>query len=250
MRRSVHFFALAFFVALFLLSSGAAHGQTAPQLPRMFGTFTPTVGNWGEYVIKDKASGEEIRMRQSIVGKEGDAFWYEVRNEQQGTVNIIKMLVTDNPSKSSENIKRMIIKSGDSPALEMNRDLVVMGRQMATHMFEKRRGIDTGEAENYGVEEMGKREVTVPAGTFTTTQFRIKDGQGKEIGTHDLAESVGVFGLVQSDNESDSMTLVAQGTDAVSAITEDPVPMTAPPGMPQGMPRGIPPGMGVGPKQP
>ena len=117
----------------------------------------------------------------SIVGKEGESFWYEVRNEVEGSVNIVKMLVDGDPNETSENIRRMIIKSGDSPAMEMNRDFVVMGRQVATQMFEKRSGVEAGKGAETAVEEIGKREVTVPAGTFSTLQYRITGADGKPL---------------------------------------------------------------------
>jgi hypothetical protein len=48
---------------------------------------------------------------------------------------------------------------------------------------------------------------------------------------------------VLSSTDTTTMELLGTGTDAKSAITEEPVPMTAPRGMPAGMPRGYPPGI-------
>lgn len=219
-------------------------GQPGQQVPRLFGAFEPVPGAWAEYAVTEKDGGGEVLMRMSIVGQEGDAFWYEVHNEGGGSVNIVKMLVVGDPNETSENIKRMIIKSGESPAVEMNRDFVVMGRQMASHMFEKRSGVADEKAAKTTIEKIGPREVTVPAGTFKTVQYRIKGEDGTEMGTYDITEKIPPFGVVQSDTAKGSMKLVAHGTDAVSEITEEPTPMTMPPGMPQGMPRGMPPGMG------
>jgi len=184
-------------------------------------------------------------MRMAIVGKEGDAFWYEVENNAAGGRNIIKMLVTGDPNKSTENIKRMIIKSGDTPAMEMPADFLVMGRQMAGSMFEKRSGVKQSPEPEGAVEEIGPREVTVPAGTFTTTRYRIRDGQGAEVGTYDLSTTVPPFGIILSETRNGTLKLLGHGDDAVSAITEEPTPMPIPQGMP-GMPGGMPPGMGPG----
>jgi hypothetical protein len=57
--------------------------------------------------------------------------------------------------------------------------------------------------------------------------------------------------VVTSETAQTKMDLLAFGQDATTAITEEPIKMTMPPGMPEGMPRGRPPGMmpGGGPPQ-
>lgn len=244
MRRTATVVAVPVLIALLAFSAQPSFAQPGPNIPRMFGTFKPEPGVWSEYSVTQADGGSEVRMRMAIVGKEGNAHWYEVRNEIDGSVNIVKMLVTGDPNESSENIKRMIIKSGDTPAMEMNTDFVVMGRQMATHMFEKRSGVGGEAKAGATVEEVGKREVTVPAGTYETMQYRIKGSDGGVIGTYDVSDKVSPFGIILSESASGSMKLTGHGTDAVTAITEEPQQMTMPPGMPQGMPRGMPPGMG------
>jgi hypothetical protein len=204
----------------------------------MFGTFSPSPGAWAEYEVASSGPGGATKMRISIVGMEGDAHWYEVRNKSGSSVNVIKMLVTGDPGASSENIRRMIIKSGDSPAMEMNPDFLQMGRQMASHMFEKRSGMNRAKGEGK-VEEVGRRKVTVPAGTFETTQYRILDTEGASLGTYDTSPSIPPFGVILSETPEGTMRLLGHGGDAVSAITEKPQPMMAPGGMPPG---GIPPG--------
>ena len=181
-------------------------------------------------------------MRMAIVGIEGDTYWYEVWLQDAESRNVIKLLVKGDPN-NSENIQRMIMKSGDAQAIEMPRDFVVMGRQMAVHMFETRAGVGEKPGPEVKVEKIGERSVTVPAGTFTTVQSRIIGADGKEMGTFDLSEKVPPFGVVTSETAQTKMDLLSFGSDAKTAITEEPIPMTMPPGMPQGMPRGRPPGM-------
>jgi hypothetical protein len=219
-------------------SAPVAAQPEGAQVPRIFGTFTPSPGVWAEYEIANNGPGGATKMRISIVGKEGDAYWYEVQNESGTSVNVIKMLVTGDPGASSENIRRMIIKSGDSPAMEMNPDFLQMGRQMASHMFEKRSGVNKAKGEGK-VEELGRRTVTVPAGTFETTQYRIRDAQGSDLGTYDTSPSVPPFGVILSETPEATMRLLGHGGDAVSAITENPQPMMPPGGM---FPGGMPPG--------
>jgi hypothetical protein len=240
-------------VALLAITAPAGaqpQGSMMPQLPRLFGQFTPTEGVWAQYSVLDKTTMQESKMRMAIVGVEGESYWYEVWLQDKTSRNVIKLLVAGDPN-NPENIKRMIMKSGEGQATEMPRDFVVMGRKMAVHMFETRSGVSSPPDQGVKVEEVGQREVTVPAGTFTTTQSRIIGSDGKEMGSFDLSEKIPPFGVVTSETAQTKMDLLAFGQDATTAITEEPIKMTMPPGMPEGMPRGRPPGMmpGGGPPQ-
>ncbi len=217
----------------------------AAEVPRLFGTFQPEVGVWSEYRVVEKDSGKTTRMRMAIVGREGDGWWYEVVQDDGEHRNIVKMLVRGDPD-DPDNIERLILKSGDAPASEMPKDFVAMGRRMAVHMFERRSGVPAAGAEGLRLERAGRRKVTVPAGTFEAEVHRIVDSQGKVLATYDFVPKVKPFGVVTSQTDTTTMELLGYGTGAKSAVTETPVPMTAPPGMPAGMPRGMPPG--VGPK--
>lgn len=229
--------------AALALPAAAADAPGRPSaIPRLFGTFTPKPGVWSEYSLTEKDSGRKTRMKMSVVGQEGDSYWYEVVNDDGGSRNVIKMLVKGNPN-DPDNIQRQIIKSGESPAMEMARDFVVMGRKMAAMMFEKRSGVPAAGGEAVRVEEVGERELKVPAGTFKTKQQRILASDGKVLATNDYNAEVLPFGVVASDTETTAMELVGFGGDAKSVITEEAVPMTTPRGMPMGMPRGMPPGM-------
>lgn len=222
--------------------SAQPKGPMMPEVPRLFGQFAPAEGVWAQYAVLDKATMKESKMRMAIVGVEGDSYWYEVWLQDKESRNVIKLLVNGDPN-NSENIQRMIMKSGDAQAIEMPRDFVVMGRQMAVHMFETRAGVGEKPGPEVKVEKIGERSVTVPAGTFTTVQSRIVGAGGKEMGTFDLSEKIPPFGVVTSETAQTKMDLLSFGSDAKTAITEEPIPMTMPPGMPQGMPRGRPPGM-------
>lgn len=219
-----------------------AQPPAGKELPRFFGVFVPTVGAWSEYAVTERDGGKKSSMRNAIVGKEGDSFWYEVAITEDGTRNVIKMFLKGDPN-NPENIQRLIMKNGEQPAQEMPRDFVVMGRRMATHMFESRSGSSVVGQPNIRTEEVGAVQVTVPAGTFAATRNRIVDGEGKVLATYDSSPAVLPFGIVRSETDKVTMELLASGRDAVSLITETPVMMKTPPGMPEGNPRGTPPGM-------
>ena len=212
--------------------------------PKFFGSFSPVVGGWSEYTVTDIGSGKQSTMRNAIVGKEGDAFWYEVAITEGGVRNIIKMFLKGDPN-NPENIQRLIMKNGDQPAQEMPREFVVMGRRMATSMFETRSGSAVVNQPNLKVEEMGTEQVVVPAGTYSVTRNRILDAAGKVLAAYDFNKDVLPLGIVRSTTEKAKLELIGTGKDAVSMITETPVMMKTPPGMPEANPRGRPVGMEV-----
>lgn len=229
---------------LFLIPSFLTAAETGeqPAVPRLFGTFSPKPGAWSEYAIFDKSTGKRSVMRMSIVGIEADAYWYEVENREESGSNIVRMLVKGDPN-DPENIQRLIMKSGANPAQEMPRDFVLMGRRMASHMFEQRSGIPSSPTLNLKNIKTGVGSATVPAGTFDVSLHQIEDTTGKVYAEYKFSEDVYPFGVVSSDAENSTMLLVGYGTGAKSLITEEPTMLTQPPGMPEGMPRGMPPGM-------
>ncbi|HWR98761.1 MAG TPA: hypothetical protein VN317_10110, partial [Candidatus Methanoperedens sp.] len=142
-----------------------------------------------------------------------------------------------------ENIQRLIMKNGDQPAQEMPREFVVMGRRMATSMFETRSGASVAAQPNLTLEEVGPQTLTVPAGTFATRRNRLRDASGKVLATADINDDVLPLGVVSSETDKVKLELVATGKGATSLISEEPMMMKTPPGMPEGNPRGRPPGM-------
>ena len=218
---------ICFFIPSIL---SAAEAEEQRDIPRLFGTFVPKSGVWSEYAIFDKSTGKRSVMRMSIVGIEADAYWYEVENREGEGSNLVKMLVKGDPN-DPENILRLIMKSGANPAQEMPRDFVLMGRRIASHMFEQRSGIPTSPTLNLKNIKTGVGSATVPAGTFDVSLHQIVDTAGKVYAEYKLSENVHPFGVVTSDAESSTIVLVGHGTGAKSLITEEPTMMTPPPGM-------------------
>ena len=229
-----------------LMGAAPAHSQapSMKELPKFFGVFSTTVGGWSEYAVTEIEGGKKSTMRNAVVGKEGDSFWYEVVITENGARNIIKMSLKGDPN-NPENIQRLIMKNGDQPAQEMPRDFVMMGRRMATSMFESRSGSSVASQPGLKSVEIGTREVKVAAGAFTATQNQLVDGTGKVLATYDYSSEVLPLGVVRSETDKVRIELVAFGKDAVSLITEQPEMMKRPPGMPESNPRGAPPGMEV-----
>lgn len=232
-------FALAL-IAVSVVPSRAADAT----LPRMFGIFQMEPGSWSEYEIVDKKSGEITIMRMNVLAKEGDDFWYEVWMNQKEGKSTIRMLLSGDPN-NPENVKRLILQSGEQRPVEMPRDFVVMGRRMAGFMYSEYSGMPTDKeaAAKVKVETIGPKTVDVPAGKFSGTEMKLVNETGKQLAVYVNAEAIKPFGIVISETDGSIMKLKAHGKDAKTRIKGKIGAMKTPPGMPKNMPRGMPPGM-------
>ncbi len=175
------------------------------QGPRFYSEFKPVVGGWSEYQMT--AKGEKpSKMKIAIVGKEGDAYWYETVMEGEDKEQVIsKMLVSGNP-EDQKGVKRMIVKMGDEPAMEMP----VQMRQGA-----KDQGGQRGKFIDKGTES-----IKVPAGTFTAQHMQYQEGETVvDTWAH---KDVSPYGMVKSQTKEFDMVLLGYGTGAKTLITETP----------------------------
>ena len=104
---------LVFFIACLAY---AQFGKSAG--PKFYSDFKPVVGGWSEYQVTGKGDPPS-KIKIAIVGKEGEAYWYEsfTETKQEGRM-ISRMLMSGNPD-DQKSIKRMIVKMGNEPAMEM-----------------------------------------------------------------------------------------------------------------------------------
>ncbi len=179
--------------------------------------FKPVVGQWSEYQVTPEGE-KPMTMRVSIVGQEDDGYWYEtvMTLEKQERV-ITKTLVSGDP-ESEDSVKRMIMKSGDEPAMEMPMQMMKMG-DMGVKMGDMPESEDD-EASETTPADLGVESVTVPAGTFKAHhwQFTTED----EVFDAWVSTDVGPYGVVKSASKDFEMVLLAHGDKAVSLITETP----------------------------
>jgi hypothetical protein len=195
----------------------AQFGKTSG--PSFHGEFKPVVGGWSEYQVT--AKGEQpSKMKMAIVGKEGDAYWYETVMEggREGRT-IMKMLVSGNP-EDQKNIKRMIVKQGNEPAMEMP---VEMMQQSSKSQGQPGKVIDKG-----------TETIKVPAGTFKTQHSQYQDAEGV-VDTW-MYKDVSPYGMIKSVSKDTEMVLIGYGTGAKTQITETPQKFEMPQ-MPEGRPR-------------
>lgn len=205
---------------LFVITSGsyAGFGGGSQQGPKFYGDFKPVVGGWAEYQMKT-AGEAPMKMKVAVVGKEGQSYWYETVM-QMGERMVTKMLVSGNPN-DQQNLKRMIIKSGNEQAMEM--PVASMGMNKA----QAKGGKPAGKTVDKGMEK-----VTVPAGTFTARHMQYQEG-GETVDAW-ISEKVAPYGLVKSKAKGFEMVLTGSGNGAKTLITEKPMKFEMP-AMPQGM---------------
>ena len=190
------------FALSFVHLAYAQFGQSSG--PSFHGEFKPVVGGWSEYQMTTKGN-PSTKMKVAVVGKEGDAYWYETVMEggKQGRT-ITKMLVSGNP-EDQKNVKRMIFKQGNEPAMEMP---VQMMQQSSKGQGQKGKIIDKG-----------AETIKVPAGTFKTQHMQY---QGVETMDTWVYKDVSPYGMIKSQSKDMEMVLLGYGTGAKTQITETP----------------------------
>ncbi len=218
--------ALVSFILTFALASFvyAQFGRMGG--PRFYTEFQPVVGGWSEYQMTAKGAPSS-KMKLSIVAKEGNDYWYETvfEGKQEGKM-ISKMLVSGNPGER-KNLKRMIIKSGNEPAMEMPIQMMQQGTQ-------------SPEAKGKVVDK-GTETIKVPAGTFTCQHMQYQDGE--TVVDAWVAKNISPYGMVKSQSKEFEMVLLGYGTGAKTLITETPKKFEMPT-MPRGNPKARKPGKG------
>ena len=164
-----------------------------------------------------------MKMKGAVVGKEGEAYWYETVMEggREGRT-ITKMLVSGNP-EDQKNIKRMIFKQWNEPAMEM--PVMMMGQQ------------SKGQESRGKVIDKGTETIKVPAGTFKPQHTQYQDSSGV-VDTW-IYKDVSPYGMVKSVSKDLEMVLIGYGTGAKTQITETPQKFEMPqmPQIPEGRPK-------------
>lgn len=172
---------------------------------KFYSEFSPVIGGWSEYQMSAKGQ-KPIKMKIAIVGKEGEAYWYETVTEggREGKI-ISKMLVSGNPN-DQKNVKRMIFKQGNEPAMEMPVGMMPMPQQ--------------GQETKGKIVDKGTESIKVPAGTFKAQHMQYQDAEG--IVDFWVSKGVAPYGMVKSQSKDFEMVLLSYGTGAKTLITETP----------------------------
>jgi len=201
--RKILFVASIFLILFFVPSTYAQFEKGAG--PKFYFDFKPVVGGWSEYQMTERG-GPTSKMKIAIVGKEGDAYWYEtiIETKQEGR-SISKMLVSGNPEEQ-KNIKRMIVKMGNEPAMEMPLEMM--------------QGSTEDQGQKGKTIDKGTESVKVPAGTFTARHVQYQYEELVEDTW--IHKDVSPYGVVKSKSKDFEMVLLGYGTGAKTQITETP----------------------------
>ncbi len=188
---------------------------------------TLAVGTWAGYNwTGGKSSGSTMKM--AVVGKEPHEgttyFWYEVTIADPGRPRdkmILQMLV---PGLGTGNVRSVVMKSGDQPAMKMPAQMIQMinstpGMNMAADLARQCQQMDV----------VGWERVTVPGGEFRALHLKNpQTGMVSEVWVQPDLQ----FSMVRAMlKDGGVMELSGQGTGAKSSITETPQEM---PGLPGG----------------
>jgi hypothetical protein len=180
--------------------------------PTMRGVWNPVVGAGGTYELTKK-DGTKTSMEMAIVGKESvsgkDGYWFEVTiaDSPMGTMIMKSLTVRDDQDMVSS---KMIMQFGDRPPMEM-----------PAQMTQARQGREKQPADIRQLADgVGTESLTTPAGTFSTTHYKMKDGSGDVW----VADHAGPYGMVKFQGKDSSMVLTKVTTDAQDKITGTPVP--------------------------
>ncbi len=206
--------AMLFAFVLVQPSTGQIRG-----IPKLYGEFKmPEVGAYATYKVINNTNQAERITKLSIVGKEKgeeeeELYWYEVQetDSKTGTVTIIKLLISGNPQEIGT-MHRMITKSGKDKATELPPEFMKLINQIPP---------DTLKAEEPDIKNLGTEKVRIKDTTLQCAhlKYTYKDKSTAEAWTND---QIPLFGVVRSTSPDLNMELIEYGTDAKTAITEEP----------------------------
>lgn len=198
-------------LATVFLAVPLAAQMFGPRIPTLSGIWHPVVGTGAVYDIT--RVGKKSQVEISILGKEDvdgkPAFWQEmvmtdsVSNQQM----VGKTLLT--VSDAGITTERMVMQMPGRPPMEMDGGMGMAGgnpkKPIPVTIVDK-------------AEAVGTESVTVPAGTFSCTHYRMKDGSGDAW----VSDKVTPWGLVKSESKDETIILSKVLTDAKDHITGTP----------------------------
>ncbi len=207
--------------------AGISQAQIAP-FP-MINTDELKVGTWVK--IRETVEGKSMDMWFGVVGEEkidGVKYvWVEVRTTQGGQKIIVKSLMRMSSKEGVSDIKKIIVKMGNQPAMEISPNMMsMMGQGINPFNTPSSQGEEKSNAE---IKTIGNERVSVPAGTFNAKHVRVieKDGSGVIIDMWETKKvPIGIVKVKSSDGAE--MVLLAYGSGAHTEITETPKPFTMP----------------------
>jgi hypothetical protein len=195
--------------AVIALAMPLAAQMFGPKVPTLSGIWHPAVGTGAAYEITK--AGKKSQIEISIIGKEDvdgkTGFWQEFAMTDQNTSQMMYGKTLVSVTDAGITTMRMVIQLPGRDPMEMYGGM--MGRN-----------VNTTVADNIAnkAEIVGTDSITVPAGTFSCTHYRMKDGTGDAW----VSDKVSPWGLVKSQDKDSSVVLAKVITDAKDHITGTP----------------------------
>lgn len=210
-------FKQAFIFAALCAAAFPVAGQSVFRPPQMPGAFQPVVGSGATYHLT-AARGGESQFTYAVVGKEGAAYWLEIRSTIAKGSMVMKQLMTMPGAGQAPEIQRMIMQAPGQPPMEMPVSMLKAHMANATAQ---------GGAHGLG-EKVGAEKVTVPAGTFECDHYRsTANGNTADVW---ISTKVSPYGLVKMTSGDTKMELLKVLDHETSQITGEPTKLPGFPG--------------------
>jgi len=188
--------------------------QMGMRMPEMSGIWHPVVGTGGAYEMTRGNDKSEIQMAvvgtETVNGQTGHWMEMAMKDSRSGRDMYMKILLAPTDSDNGMKAVRMVMQQAGQPPMEMDLSAGMgMGRMAQSAPSDIREK----------AERVGTETITVPAGTFTTEHYRMKDGSSDVW----ISDKVMPLGLVKSEGKDFSMVRTKIITDAKSRITGTPM---------------------------
>ena len=190
--------------------------------PEFYHAWKPQVGQWSTYRITD-SRGEVADLTFSVVAKEGEAFWLELKTTQEGAVGTVAFLVTGDPADDA-NVQMIRAQEEGQPALEISKETLVKLRTQGQSAF-------GGEATPIGprvgkLNPLPEESVSAAGKSFKCRHLKvIGQDQTAEVW---LNEDVGPFELVRLKSGLEEVVLLGHGKGAKPTLKGPFKPLAVP----------------------
>jgi hypothetical protein len=218
---------LFFFFLVLAASSAFAQFSAVPALPGKLSL--PGVGAWASYI--QKTGAEQASINFAVVGEEQvggkRCLWYEFTRERNSNLSVVKILLPADEGSKGE-IKRMIVKDGDDPAVEVPLDLFPSSGTLdnAGEFAFDPNNLDQARDEVAGkggrLEKLGEETITVHGKPLKCEHLKASDSEGGQAELW-FCDEVPFFSLIRMRGSSFTLDLDDWGdTGAKTRITETP----------------------------
>jgi hypothetical protein len=205
-----------------LLFAAASTLLASSYFPEFYHVWAPKVGEWSTYRIQD-ARGEIAELTFSVVAKEGDSYWLEVKTKQEGAEGTVAYLVAGDPTDDA-NVLMIRAQEAGGPALELDRSTLMKLRTQGQGAF-------GGEATPIGprvgkLEPMADEPVAVGNKNLKCRHLKI-------VGPDQIAEvwlngDASPLGLVRLRSGIEEVVLLSFGKGAKPSLKGPFTPMSVP----------------------